>query len=442
MGARSVATGLLVLVLSAGLAAGKDDEDAEKEFLKALKGKGGPDVHKLVEAAEAMADKPTKEGVKTLIKFGAAIESIDVYLACRNALAAATDGKPREELIKGLLSSKKPEQRVLCADALSGASDAGAVNALVQALDDDDKSVRITAIKGLLRIERKEAIEPLFKRLNKVGFKSADAEAEALFGALHNLTGQAFETLEDWGKWWETVKGDFDPKARARSPENEAVTRTVEGEGKIFDSVVRSQNFVLCLDISSSMRVIDLPSGESWKDAKGKEHDYKDPDPSGAKPPHPDSRFAKSLEAFVKFIEALNGQAKFTIVVFGDAKDTRLWKPKTVQATPGNKKEAIEFVKALKWSYATRTDLALEKAFEVPDIDSIYLYSDGIPEKRQGGGAVDVPQDEILEKARTLNRTRKVKIHCYGMASAKALRDFLAKLASENEGEFKDIRAH
>ena len=39
MGARSVATGLLVLVLSAGLAAGKDDEDAEKEFLKALKGK-------------------------------------------------------------------------------------------------------------------------------------------------------------------------------------------------------------------------------------------------------------------------------------------------------------------------------------------------------------------------------------------------------------------
>lgn len=429
---RSLA-GLLLLTAAVSAA----PSDPVKAFEKALK---AGNTTRIEEAAARLADSPSKKGVKSLIKYGALIESIDVYLACRDALAAATSGEARDELVKGLVSSKRREQRVLCADALGFAPSAGSVQALGQVLDDKEKPVRIAAIRSLKRIERKECVPLMFERLGVLGFKSADAEAEELYGALFALTGQAYENLEDWQKWWENVKGSFDPKTRIKAGDDKT-TLTRQGQGKIFDSVVRSQAFVLVLDISSSMRVIDLPPGETWKDADKKQHKYKDPDPTGQKKPHPDSRFVKAREAFIKFIEGLGSAAKFSIVTFGEKKDTKLWKPKPVPADARNKKAAIDYVRKLRWSPATRTDLALEEAFKVEGVDSIYLYSDGIPEKRKGGKSERISQDEILEQARTLNRTRKLKINCYAMASSKEMREFLRKLAEENDGEYKDIRA-
>lgn len=328
---------------------------------------------------------------------------------------------------------------MLCADALGGQPGAASVKALGEAINDKEKPVRIAVIRALQRIERGDCIPILYGRLEKVGFKSADAEAEQLYGALFALTGQAYETVEDWSNWWKSVGADFDPKARNKGGD-EHTTLVRHGEGKIFDSVVRSQDFVLLLDISSSMRVIDLPAGETWKDKKGKSHKYKDPDPSGRKKAHPDSRFERSRAAYIKFIEGLSERAKFTIIPFGEAKDTKPWKPKPVPANKSNKKAAIDYVKKLRFSYATRTDLALEAAFKIPSIDSIYLYSDGIPEQLKSGKTLEIPQDDILEKARTLNRARKLTINCYAMASGKAMREFLRKLAEQNDGEYQDIR--
>lgn len=424
--------GLCVLAPAAACAKG----NAAKAFEKAVK-KGAP-TPTIVEAAARLAESLDPKGVQSLVRYGALVEKIDVYIACRDALSQAS-GKAFAALKKALTSSKRVEQRVLCVDALGISQEPGAVEALGKALDDGAKPVRIAAIRALRKQERREGIPLLYGRLSAVGFDSKDAEAEELYDALYALTGQAYENLSDWQKWYESVGPDYDPKKQGNKGDGVS-TLTRKGEGKIFGSVVRSQAFVLCLDISSSMRVIDLPPGETWKDSKGKAHKYKDPDPSGRKPPHPESRFSKAREAFIKFIEGLSERARFAIVVFGDKKDTKAWKPQPVKATKRNKKAAIDYVKKLRWSYATRTDLALEEAFKIQGVDSIYLYSDGIPEKRKGGATVDIPADEILERARTLNRARKLKINCYGMASSKAMREFLRKLAEENDGEYKDLR--
>lgn len=425
------------LLGSVALAAG----DAHKDFERAAKRN---DTAGMIKAAEEIGEAPTDKGVEALVKYGALIEDAEVYHACRDALAAAKTGKPRKELLALLGKSKRLEQKVLCIDALGGAGDPEAVAAVAAVLREESgalKPARLAAIRALSRMEHRDGVQPLFERLAKVGFDSGDAEAEQLYGALHHLTGQAFESLEDWGKWWETAGPDFDPKTKPATGDA-ATTRLREGEGKIFDSVVRSQAFVLCLDISSSMRVIDLPLGEKWKDAKGKEHDYKDPDPSGAKPPHKESRFVKAQEAFCKFIEGLSPRARFSIVVFGDDKDTKLWKPEVLPATDKVKKEAVAFVRGLKWSAATRTDLALELAFSVQGADSIYLFTDGIPEKRDKGKAQDIPHDEILKKVADLNRVRQVKVNCYGMASSKAMQKFLQELAAQTGGEYRDLRAN
>jgi hypothetical protein len=430
----------LALVLACAPAHAKG-ASPEKAFLKAAKQRNNAGM---VTAAEAIADKPTKKGLKVLVSVGAMIPSIDVYTACREAIAKSVkDAALRAEIGTLLKKSKRIEQRSLCVDGLGDSGDPGAIALLNAALTDKEKSVRVAAIQGLTRLMLKGSVEPLFERLAKVGFESKDAEAEELYGALFKLTKQAYEKHEDWKNWWATASGDFDPKKRATTG-GESGTRlrtNNKGEGKIFESVVRSQAFVLVLDISSSMRVIDLPPGQTWKSPSGKQVKFKDPDPKGRKAPHKFSRFTRAKEAFVKFIEGMSQRARFAIVVFGEKKDTRLWKKEVVKANPKNKKAAVAFVKGLKWSGATRTDLALEQAFAVKGADTIYLFSDGIPEKVKGGKSVDIPQDAVVETARTLNRARKLRLNCYGMTSSNKTRAFLEKLAKENGGEYKDIRA-
>lgn len=427
----------LLFITSSGLALGKGSP--AKDFAKAAKKR---DTSGMVTAAEAIADAPDKKGLKALIQIGAVIENMDVYTACQNAIGRAF-GKAelREEFKKQLKGAKRPEARVLVIDGLGTSDTKDAVEVIQPYLSDKAKPVRISAIQALLKLQVKESVPPLFERLGEVGFDSKDAEAEELYGALFKLSKQSFEVMADWKNWWETAKADLDPKKIRHSAHENGTRQRNKSEGKIFESVVRSQAFVLVLDISSSMRVIDLPMGETWHDPKKKKDlKYKDPDPKGTKPPHKNSRFRRAQDAFCKFIEGMSARARFAIVVFGDKKDTKLWKKDVVPATKSNKKAAIDFVRKLKWSPATRTDLALEQAFSVKGADTIYFFSDGIPEKIKGGKTVDIPQDEVIEKARVLNRSRKLRLNCYGMTSSNKTRSFLEKLAKENGGEYKDIR--
>jgi hypothetical protein len=202
---------------------------------------------------------------------------------------------------------------------------------------------------------------------------------------------------------------------------------------------VLSQRFVLVLDISNSMRVIDLADGETSTNKDGNAVPYRDPGTSW--PPDPASRFMRARNEFVEFIKQLDGRVNFTIVVFGAERDCRTWNPQLQRANAGNKDKAIQFVTGLRWSGATRTDLALEQAFAVQGADTIYLFSDGIPERESGGKTTPIPQDEVITKAKTLNRARKMRLNVFGFATVSAgTKAFLRQLAEENDGEYQDIR--
>lgn len=427
----TAAASLALLALLCGMA----PPDPEKDLERALK---SGNMTAAIAALEAMRDAPTtKDHVKTIVKVVPALTKREAYLAAVEALAA-TQGDARKEVVKTLTKGRAPAQRVACADALgqSGGDDE-TVSALAEALDDREVPVRIATIRALSRLERRACIEPLYERLFQIEDRSGGTEVEELYRALAHLTGQAFETLEDWEKYASTLPADYDPKARGATGE-EATTRTRASEGKIFDSMVTSRSFVLVLDISSSMRVIDLPPGEKWKDDKGKEHDYRDP---GMGQPHDDSRFRRAQREFVQFIESLTPRTKFALVVYGNR--ARAW-PEAEQLVPAseqNKRQAIQFVQGLQWEPATVTDEALEKAFSIAGADTIYLFSDGIPERQKNGKNEDIPQDEVIAKAQELNLTRKLRLHCYGFATASSsVRGFLRRLAEANDGEYKDIR--
>ena len=395
----------------------------------------------MVEAAERLAAAPSEDGTEVLVEYGALVEDFAVYQAALGALRAAREqDESLEEIIKGLERSRRFEAKVLCADALAGFDNEDAVEALGEALEAREGPVRIAAIRALQTTATRAVVPMLFGRLGELDMDSADAEVEELYTALLALTGQSYETLADWENYWAGVPADFDPRQRNRGGGDEVTTRTRSSQGRIFGSEVRSQRFVLCLDISTSMRVIDLPGNETETNDNGNPVGYRDPGVNRA--PDPESRFERARAQFCEFIGGLSRSTQFAIVVFGASPETRLWQPRLVPATPRSKEQAIAWVQGLQWSGGTRTDLALEQAFSVEGADTIYMFSDGIPERAGAGGTQRIPEAEVLGLAQTLNRVRKVRINVYGFARvSRSTKEFLERLASENGGEYQDIAA-
>ncbi|GIW72490.1 MAG: hypothetical protein KatS3mg102_2032 [Planctomycetota bacterium] len=118
------------------------------------------------------------------------------------------------------------------------------------------------------------------------------------------------------------------------------------------------------------------------------------------------------------------------------------------RATAANKADAITWVSALKADGATHTDDALEKAFEVLEVNTIVLLSDGAPARinQQQTGVDPIDPEEILQKVAGWNRLRGAKIYtfCFEVfknnPAEQPLLDFMQKLAEQNGGKMTLIR--
>ena len=93
--------------------------------------------------------------------------------------------------------------------------------------------------------------------------------------------------------------------------------------------------------------------------------------------------------------------------------------------------EAVKFVKARGLSGATALYDALKHAFDDPDMEAVYLLSDGAP----SGGTID-DQAEIRGLVTEWNEERKVPIHCI---SAGQRHPLLVNLALDSGGEFREV---
>jgi len=74
----------------------------------------------------------------------------------------------------------------------------------------------------------------------------------------------------------------------------------------------------------------------------------------------------------------------------------------------------------------------VEFAYDDPEIDTIYLLTDGQP---SGGRFVE--PSEIVEEVRLMNRTRQIVIHCISIGQRSTL---LQDLATLTGGTYKEVR--
>ena len=125
----------------------------------------------------------------------------------------------------------------------------------------------------------------------------------------------------------------------------------------------------------------------------------------------------------------------------------------TIERRGRIRKEAplLPWVDALKPAGASNSYAALMRALQDPlRPDTIVMLSDGIPRHCSWRGRNYSEPEQILAEVRRANRTALVRIHTVGMLGGIPRGDemldqesavsFLRRLASENEGTYREVR--
>jgi hypothetical protein len=425
---------LFLLTIAPARAAEKHDPAADLQ--KAI---NAFDAKATIKAIEALGEQGDEKAVKTILTVALKVDELgtkekrfkpeevnDIFDAAKLAIVKTKDQKAQKFFLSELRSNKDWRVREILVQAIAKKPGDDADEALLEALNDKNAIVQGTAIRALAERKIVKAIEPIIAILEKTEKKRDEPWLDAQT-ALVGMTGVSdIAKAADWKTWWEGNKKTFDPKkVRPGRGPGETVIREAP---KIFGREVLSKRVVFILDISGSMLGKDTPSegGEKGRTFTPKDEGY-------AAIPENRMRMVRLREAMKECLEGLPPDTKFTIILFSTG--TKIWKSELVPATAENKSEAIDYIMDVQPQGFTWTDAALEAAFEIPEANTFYLFSDGVPQRGVDPATNKsqfIDTNEICEKVQEWNRLRKVKIHTIGIGEANP--QFMARLATENGG--------
>ena len=311
---------------------------------------------------------------------------------------------------------------------------------LVACLEKGTDFVARSAVPAVVARKSKLAIPALIDLLERLGFQPSTASYRVR-DALVALTGQDFESIEDWRKFWKANEASLDPKNLDQDGPT-GVARKMPGTYKpptFFDVEILSNRVVFVVDVSGSMQLWDKDAsggdGGDWKKRK---------------------RIVRLQKQLTEVVEKLPESAEFNIIAFSDW--TKRFEKKPVRATRKVKKKALEFIRGLRPSGATFTDDALVEALAEAQVDTIVLLTDGVP-SRMGQKSRDL-MASIPERIKRLNFLSKVIIHTFGFIGEGELppgtpsappnpddenltpeefEEFLRKIAEQNGGKFSKV---
>jgi len=333
--------------------------------------------------------------------------------------------------------SKDPEQIVRSAVARSLAKfkRAEAVPVLKQCLNDPDWRVRAAAIHAIQQSPSDEGVTLLIARMKKEKGRVKDD----IMTALKEITGQKHRWEEQWEGWWNGVGKHIPPKG-ATPVQVEAINKKKEKRNSFYGIETRSERIAFVLDMSDSMKrkTEELKTGpitgkkESEQAVAGK------------------TRWDVARNELKRAIRNLNSKAYFAIILFNHS--VQPWQAEMVQASPTNKKAAIDMLDKINPRGATYSLGALREAFGLagvgekvskkkkktdgPKIDTIFMLSDGGPTDAKMDKPAPMDPDPILEQVRGWNKDLGVVIHCIAVHTDVVGTDFLKRLAAQNNGQF------
>jgi HEAT repeat protein len=360
------------------------------------------------EAVYALDSDPLEEKVSKRLVELLSDKAIVVAVAATVVIGKHGPASALKPLIK-LSKGKNGGLAAAAVEALGGYPESKeALSALKKAIKKKKPwQVVAAAISGFSKRHKLDSIEILVSSLKKLkGRLLADA-----CRALKKLTGQDLGLkAKDWTNWWKSVKKGYTMPAveelakREKEAESKPKVRvgTKSRNPSYYGSEVVSKRLAFIVDFSGSM-------GAKVKTAEGEF-----------------TRLELAKGELIKVIRGLGKDAFFNLLFFGT--NFNSWQKTLIKATKGVKGKAIAHTNSTTSMGGTNIYDPLEKALQDPNVDTIYLLSDGSP----GSGKFTVPAD-ILREIKKINATRRVVIHTISFGSKS---QFMKDLAKQNNGDY------
>ena len=272
---------------------------------------------------------------------------------------------------------------------------------LAEFLAHEDWSTRLTALRGLEQLRAGSAVGAII-----AAFPDQTGRMRIEFGdSLFRMTGQFFGSrATPWRAWWEREGGDdfevlTERELKVRIEERETLKLKELTSTEFFGIQIESERVVFVVDISGSMNEL---AKSRYVDAKGE----------------PRIELAKGQLSQV--LDALTQESRFNIITF--ASDVAPWADDIVDWTPDALADAQSFVGRLGASGGTNLYGALRFAFQDPQVDTVFVLSDGEP----SAGAITDPGAIRGEVARW-NANRRVRINTIAIGGRFQILKWLAE---------------
>jgi hypothetical protein len=420
--------GLVLAVPAQAKLSSKEWSQAKKEFERAV---ASSDSSAMVAAIQKIAADESKRAVDLLVKIGEQLEDMQVFEAVRDALGGMRDPEAVDHMLNQLSrksGAKDWTLRCVLCEALISQQGEKVTMAIAERLEDKVPYVVSAAAKALGKRKDPAGVDPLIDVLEDLE-KNKDVTWIDVKQALTDITGQDFPDSSQWRDYWKAVGATFDPNTD-RGDKEESTTVVREDEAaQFFDEKIIAKRIMFVIDVSGSMEAEDPPI-----DGEG-----------GGK------RIERVKQELAKAVRNLKGDVHFNIIAYSHVIKT--WKPirrgsPLHRANGGNKGEALKWIQNLKADGATHTDDALKKSFDVIEVNTIVLLSDGAPSRinAAGTGVDPINPQEILDKVKAMNRLRNAKIYTFCFEVFKnnpqfePLLKFMDDLATQNGGKMSLIR--
>jgi len=349
----------------------------------------------LLLAAPPEAVKPLVDRIRADLRAG---KKRAIELAANLHEILAKDPSWREDLAK-LASGADLEERLLGLQLLLElGSDAG-IGAAQNCVGHKQWEARSLAFRYLTKHRDVASIPLLIGRYGKEDGRLGEELDQALFA--HTAT-RCFAKKE-WDTWWQKNGVGF-----ALPHVDTIKAGGTSGGGNTIayhDIPVVSNRIAFLVDRSGSM------GSKIGTDQKR-------------------TRLDEAKAQLTRVVNALPEQHRVNVISYGSEVHP-LWdalRPLNAE----NRDELLEKVRKFNMAGSTNIFDTIERAFADPDVDTIYLLTDGDP---SAGRVKDV--DGIAEEVRRWNRTRQLVIHCIGIGIDSSL---LKRLAADNGGAYKFVR--
>lgn len=259
--------------------------------------------------------------------------------------------------------------------------------------------LRSLSIRYLTKCRDVTSIPLLIRRFGKEKGRLAHELSTALF----KHTGTRCWKAAEWNAWWRHNKTGF-----ALPHPNSVKGGGSTSGGKTvsyYDIPLVSSRIAFCVDHSGSM------GAKVGTDRKR-------------------NRLDVAKEQLRGVVQGLPKTHKVNLITF-ETQVTHIWR-EVKKLTRGNREDLLDYIKKIKLKGGTNTYGSLMYAMQDPDVDTIYLLTDGQP---TAGELTN--HEDILDAIERENRTRQVVIHCISIGLDSTL---LKDLAEMTGGEYKYVR--